>query len=59
MECFVDDICPSAETIKYASDTTLYHVLRKPNVMVTDSTHNLATIKYDENPVQSAADQAA
>ena len=57
--CFVDDLCPSVETIKYADDTTLYHAIRKPDVVITDSTRKYATIKYDKNPLQSAADQAA
>ena len=57
--CFVDDLCPSVETIKFANDTTLYHAICKPDVMITDSTRKHAKIKYDRNPLQSAAHQTA
>ena len=33
--------------------------IRKPDGMITDSTRKHAKIKYDRNPLQSAADQAS
>ena len=56
---FVDDLKPDINCIKYADDTTVYNIIRKSDVTVTQSTSRSASISFASNPLQTAATYAS
>ena len=56
---FVYDLQSAIGHMKYADDTTIYNVVKKSYVTVTDSTARKATLIFSVNPLQLSADYAA
>ena len=56
---FVHDLVPAIGHIKYADDTTIYNIVDKQGVNISESTARKATISFTENPLQHAAQYAS
>ena len=52
---FVYGLQPAISNIKYSDDATIFNVVKKSHVTVTDSTARKATIRFSDNPLQLPA----